>query len=121
MVRTHQEEQQQLAEDHEGRMALLVQGIKAAGLSNVLYYATSDIQPKRRTLSTPEDDATVTAYKSDAEDEKPITKRENMRLLQRQEWLEHELKRMESCSESPKPKMRVWLTCLRAARKTNFP
>ncbi len=71
-------------------------------------------------MSTSEDDAATTAYKSDAEEEKPITKREKMRLMRREQWLNEELRCLDPCSGAPKPKMRLWFTQLRAARK-RFP
>ncbi len=112
MVRTHQEEQQQLAEDHEARMAILVQGIKAAGLSDVLNHATSDVRPKRKMSSPSEDDVTP-AEELSTGGKKQDKKREMMRIKRRDRWLREELSRLDSCSGAPKPKMRLWLTQLR--------
>ncbi len=53
--------------------------------------------------SPPKDDARA------REDDKPFTKGERMRQADR--------KRIETCSGAPKHKMRIWITCLRAARQ----
>ncbi len=57
MVRKDQEEQEQLALDQKERMAHLVHGIEEAGLSEVIEYAVTEVQPTKSVFSTPEEDA----------------------------------------------------------------
>ncbi|MCP3888664.1 MAG: hypothetical protein GY702_07295, partial [Desulfobulbaceae bacterium] len=116
VVQQDQEEQELLFQNQEARMTQLVQDIRKAGLSDVIDYAASEVQPTRNPFSPSQEDVKP-AIKMYADDDRPFGKGDKMRLLTRRKWLEQELMRMESCSGAPKPKMRMWLTRLRAARK----
>ncbi|MCP3679498.1 MAG: hypothetical protein GY782_04245 [Gammaproteobacteria bacterium] len=115
-VKKHAEEQEHLAQDQAARLARLVQHIESAGLSEVIEYADSQVLHKHRSLSPSQDNARDTARDA-REDEKPYTKTQRMRQDDRKQWLDHELKRVDPCSGTPKHKARVWITHLRAARQ----
>ncbi len=103
MVQNHEEEKRQLTEDHDHKMKGLVRDINTAGLSDVLQHVSNDVRPQYVTSPSPQDDDRA------REDEKPYTKSEKMRMSDRQEWFDHSLKCMDTCSGAPKHKMRIWL------------
>ncbi len=84
MVQKDQEEQEQLALDQKARMAHLVKGIEEAGLSEVIAYAVTEVQPTKSAFSTSEEDVRPANKHTSAEDYRHHEKQEKMRMMRRE-------------------------------------